>query len=146
MMGLAAQSIQKSAGVAQENLGRQTNAVPGEPPRRARTRKRRHDRAVRQPAPGKAGHRPARALARGAIHDGGKDAAHHGCQDAIDWVKVNVLEVGPDGQVRVMNDITASIADFVVSEQDYAGTLRQVMFDSINGMAQKVTPDVACGC
>ena len=69
-----------------------------------------------------------------------------GAKDAIDWVKVNVLEVGPDGQVRVMNDITASIADFVVSEQDYAGTLRQVMFDSINGMAQKVTPTWACGC
>jgi len=35
------------------------------------------------------------------------------------------------------------LADFVVSERDYAGTLRQVMFDSLNQLATRLPPDVS---
>ena len=45
--------------------------------------------------------------------------------------------------MRYLNDITASLADFVVSEKDYAGTLRQVMFDSLNQLAGRLPPEVA---
>lgn len=143
MMGLAAQSIQKSAGVAQENLGRQTNAISGEA---IKARQNQGSVVTTEPfdnlrlAKQAIGQRVLSLMEQFMTEE--KVLRITGAKDAIDWVKVNVLEVGPDGQVRVMNDITASIADFVVSEQDYAGTLRQVMFDSINGMAQKVTPDV----
>ena len=45
--------------------------------------------------------------------------------------------------MRYLNDITASMADFVVSEQDYSGTLRQVMFESLNQLAGRLPPEVA---
>jgi uncharacterized phage infection (PIP) family protein YhgE len=45
--------------------------------------------------------------------------------------------------VRFLNDIAASCSDFSVSEQDYAGTLRQVMFDSLNQLASRLPPEVS---
>jgi len=48
-----------------------------------------------------------------------------------------------DGSVRWINDITASMADFVVSEADYAGTLRQVMFDAMTQLSQRLPPELA---
>jgi len=65
-----------------------------------------------------------------------------GARNALEWVKVNEPEVQPDGTVRFLNDITASMADFVVSEQDYAGTLRQVMFENLNQLAARFPPEV----
>ena len=48
-----------------------------------------------------------------------------------------------DGSTRYLNDITASAADFVVSEQDYNGTLRQVMFEQLSAMSQRLPLEVA---
>ena len=45
--------------------------------------------------------------------------------------------------MRWINDITASQADFVVADQDYAGTLRQAMFESLNKLATRLPPDVS---
>lgn len=45
--------------------------------------------------------------------------------------------------MRYLNDITASQADFVVSDQDYAGTLRQVMFDAMTQLAGRMEPSTA---
>jgi len=61
----------------------------------------------------------------------------------IGWLKINDPEIQPDGSVRWLNDITASQADFVVSEQDYHGTLRQAMFESMMNLAAKLPPDMA---
>jgi hypothetical protein len=66
-----------------------------------------------------------------------------GAKGAIDWVKINQPELQPDGSVRFINDITASAADFIVSEADYAGTMRQVMFDALNQLATRLPPEVA---
>jgi len=66
-----------------------------------------------------------------------------GSKGAIEWVKINQPERQQDGSVRWINDITSSMADFVVSEQDYAGTLRQVMFESINQMAARLPPELS---
>ena len=41
-----------------------------------------------------------------------------------------------------LNPITASQADFVVDEQDFRGTVRQAMFDSMLEMAAKLPPEV----
>ena len=65
-----------------------------------------------------------------------------GAKNALEWVKVNSPQVQPDGTVRFINDITASMADFVVSEQDYAGTLRQVMFENLNQLAARLPPEI----
>lgn len=144
LMTLNAQSIQKSAGVSQENMGRQTNAVSGE--------------AIK-----------ARQLQGSVVTtelfdnlrlatqiDGEKQLSLSeqfmteekvirltGAKGAIEWVKLNQPEVQPDGTLRFVNDITASMADFVVSEADYTGTLRQVMFESLNQMAGRLPPEVA---
>ena len=63
-----------------------------------------------------------------------------GSRKQLDWVTINQPEVQPDGSVRYLNDVTRSQADFVVSEQDYAGTMRTVLFDSLNALAARM-PD-----
>lgn len=66
-----------------------------------------------------------------------------GAKNRLEWVRINTPETQPDGSVRYINDITATMADFVVSEQDYAGTLRQVMFESISQLANRLPPEVS---
>lgn len=144
MMTLDAQSIQKSAGVSQENMGRQTNAVSGEAIK------------ARQLQGSVVTTEPFDNLRLGTQIQGEKQLSLieqfyseqkvvrlTGAKGAIEWVKVNQPEQQPDGSVRYINDITSSMADFVVSEQDYAGTLRQVMFESLNQMAMRLPPEVS---
>lgn len=66
-----------------------------------------------------------------------------GEKQAIRWLTVNTPELQPDGSVRWLNDITASAADFIVQDADYAQTLRQVMFDSLMQLSQRLPPEVA---
>jgi hypothetical protein len=61
----------------------------------------------------------------------------------VDWVHVNQPEMQADGSVRWLNDITASQADFIVSEQDFHGTLRQAMFENMMQVASKMPPEAA---
>lgn len=142
IMALDAQSIQKSAGVAQENLGRQTNAISGEA-----IKARQNQGSVVTTEPFDNLRLAKQAMGQKLLslveqfYTQEKVIRLTGPK-AIEWVKVNAVEVDAEGVARVLNDITASMADFIVSEQDYAGTLRQVMFDSINMMAQKLPPDV----
>ena len=146
MMTLAAQSIQKIAGVNNENLGRQTNAVSG-----AAIEARQNQGAVSTTE--------VFDNARFAVQIQGEKQLSMAEQfytaprvvrltgdqrGALDWVRVNQPEVDPEtGEIRFINDITARMADFVVSEADYAGTLRQVMFDSLNQLAGRLDPNVA---
>jgi len=144
MMTLDAQSIQKSAGVAQENMGRQTNAVSGEAIK------------ARQMQGSVVTTEPFDNLRLGTQVQGEKQLSLTeqfyteekvfrltGSKGAVKWVKVNQPEQQADGSVRYLNDITSSAADFVVADQDYAGTLRQVMFDSLNNIAGRLPPEVA---
>jgi hypothetical protein len=55
--------------------------------------------------------------------------------NAPEFVQVN----GMDG----LNDITASQADFVVSEQDYSATIRRAMFETLSEMITKFPPELA---
>ena len=45
----------------------------------------------------------------------------------------------PDEAGRILNDITASQADFVIDEADYKSTLRQAMFESLFDMMGKMS-------
>lgn len=144
MMALAAQSIQKSAGVSQENMGRQTNAVSGEAIK------------ARQTQGSVVTTEPFDNLRLATQVQGEKQLSHTeqfyteekvirltGAKGKMEWLKINQPEQQPDGSIRYINDITASMADFVVSEQDYAGTLRQVMFESLNQLATRFPPEVS---
>ncbi len=144
MMTLAAQSIQKSAGVSDENLGRRTNAVSGEA---IKARQLQGSVVTTEPfdnlrfAVQVQGEKQL-ALAE-QFYTEEKVVRLTGAKGALEWVKVNQPEVQADGTVRFINDITASMADFMVADADYAGTLRQVMFESLNAMAMRLPPEVA---
>lgn len=144
MMTLNAQAIQKSAGVSQENMGRQTNAVSGEAIKARQlqgsvvTTELFDNLRLATQIHGE----KQLSLAEQFMTEE-KVVRLTGAKNAIEWVKLNQPEVQPDGSVRFINDITASMADFVVSEADYSGTLRQVMFESLNQMAGRLPPEVA---
>jgi hypothetical protein len=144
MMTLAAQSIQKSAGVSEENMGRRTNAVSGEA---IKARQLQGSVVTTEPfdnlrfAVQVQGEKQL-ALAE-QFYTEEKVVRLTGAKGALEWVKVNQPEVQPDGTVRFINDITASMADFMVADADYAGTLRQVMFESLNEIAMRLPPEVA---
>jgi hypothetical protein len=144
MMTLAAQSIQKTAGVNNENLGRQTNAVSG-----AAIEARQNQGAV--------GTSEIFDNLRFAVQIQGEKQLSlieqfyteekvirlTGHKGKLEWLRINKPELQPDGSYRYLNDISASAADFVVSEADYAGTMRQVMFDSLNQIAGRLPPEVS---
>lgn len=144
MMTLAAQSIQKTAGINNENLGRATNAVSG-----AAIEARQNQGAVGTTEPFD-NHRFAvqvqgekqLSLAE-QFYTEEKVIRLTGAKGMLDWVKINQPERQPDGSMRYLNDITATAADFVVSEADYAGTLRQVMFDNLSQIAGRLPPEVS---
>lgn len=144
MMTLAAQSIQKSAGVSNENLGRQTNAVSGEA---IKARQLQGSVVTTEPydnlrlATQIQGEKQLSLTEQ--FYSEAKVIRLTGAKGALEWVRINQPEPQPDGSIRYINDITASMADFVVSEQDYSGTLRQMMFDSLNQMATRLPPEVS---
>lgn len=144
LMTLNAQSIQKSAGVSQENMGRQTNAVSGEAIKARQlqgsvvTTELFDNLRLATQIHGE----KQLSLAEQFMTEE-KVIRLTGAKGAIEWVKLNQPEMQPDGSVRFINDITSSMADFVVSEADYTGTLRQVMFESLNQMAGRLPPEVA---
>ncbi len=144
MMTLDAQSIQKSAGVSQENMGRQTNAVSGEA---IKARQLQGSVVTTEPFDNLrlmvqvSGEKQLSMIEQFYTEE--KVVRLTGAKGALDWVRVNQPEMQADGKVRFINDITASAADFIVSEADYAGTMRQVMFDALNQLATRLPPEVA---
>lgn len=144
MMTLDAQSIQKSAGVNNENLGRQTNAVSGEA---IKARQLQGSVATTEPFDNKRFAVQVQGEKRLSLveqfYTEKKVVRLTGNRGQFEWLKINTPEVQPDGSVRYLNDISSSMGDFVVSEQDYSGTLRQVMFDSMMAVAAKLPPELA---
>lgn len=144
LMTMAAGAIQKSAGVTDENLGRKTNAISGEA---IKARQQQGAVVTTEPFDNERlaiQHQGEKQLSLvEQFYSQEKVLRLTGAQGALEWVKINQPEVQPDGSVRYLNDVTASMADFVVSEADYAGTLRQVMFDSMNNIAQRLPPEIA---
>jgi hypothetical protein len=144
MMTLAAQSIQRGSGISNENLGRQTNAASGEA---IQARQQQGSVVTTEPfdnlrfAVQVQGEKQLSLTEQ--FYSEEKVVRLTGSKNKIEWLRVNQPEQQADGSVRYLNDITASQADFVVAEQDYAGTLRQVMFDSMQSMAQRLPPELA---
>ena len=116
----------KTIGINNENLGRQTNAISG-----AAIEARQNQGAVGTTEPFdnlryaiQVQGEKQLSLAEQFMSEE-KIIRLTGEKGKIDWLRINQPEVQPDGSVRYLNDMTASRADFVVSEQDYAGTLRR---------------------
>lgn len=144
MMTLDGQAIQKSAGISDENLGRRTNATSG---KAIEARQLQGSVVTTQPFDNLRlsvqiqGEKQLSLVEQWYTDE--KVIRLTGHKGQLDWVKVNQPEVQPDGSVRYLNDITSSLADFIVSEQDYAGTLRQVMFDAMTQLAGRMEPGTA---
>lgn len=63
-----------------------------------------------------------------------------GDRGKMEFIPVNKVDPVTN---RVLNDITATKADYVVSEQDYRATLRQAMFGTLVDMVSRMNPDLA---
>lgn len=144
MMALQARAVQKIAGVAEENLGRPTNAVSG---RAIEARQIQGSVVVTEPfdnlraAVQESGRKQLALVEQFMVDE--RVVRLTGKRAEVEWLRLNVPQVQPDGSLRYLDDITASAADFVVSEQDYAGSMRQVMFESLHQIAQRLPPEVA---
>lgn len=145
-MELDALKIQRNVGVNDENLGRQTNAESGEAIK------------ARQLQGSVTTTEPFDNLRLAVQIDGEKQLSLSeqymtapkvirltGHRGMLEWTKINQPELQPDGSVRWLNDVTASQADFVVSEADFHGTLRQAMFETMMQMVSRagITPEFA---
>jgi hypothetical protein len=144
MMTLAQSTIQRASGISNENLGRQTNATSGIA---IQARQLQGSVVTTEPfdnlrlAIQVQGEKQLSLTEQ--FYTDEKVVRLTGARGAIEWVKVNTPEMQPDGSTRYLNDITATAADFVVSEQDYSGSMRQVMFEQLNQMAGRLAPEVA---
>ncbi|UBQ44592.1 portal protein [Comamonas thiooxydans] len=141
MMAMNAQAIQKSVGISNENMGRQTNASSGEAIK------------ARQLQGGVVTTEPFDNLRLATQVQGQKQLSLveqwyteekvirlTGSRGSIDWAVINEPEQQADGSIRYLNDITRSLADFVVAEQDYSGTMRAELFEALNNLAGRM-PD-----
>lgn len=143
MMQIGVQAIQRNS-VSNENLGRQTNATSEVA---IRARQLQGSVTTTEPfdnlrlATQAQGEKQLSLIEQ--FYSEEKVIRLTGSKGPIEWLKINEPELQPDGTVRWLNDVTASAADFVVSEADYAGTLRQVMFDSLTQLSQRLPPEIA---
>jgi hypothetical protein len=143
MMQIGVQAIQRNS-VTNENLGRQTNATS-----EVAIRARQLQGSVTTTEPFDNQRHAVKAQGEKQLslveqfYTEEKVLRLTGGKGPIQWLRINEPEVQPDGSVRWINDITSSTADFVVEEADYAGTLRQVMFDSLTQLSQRLPPEIA---
>ncbi|MDO6385588.1 hypothetical protein [Uliginosibacterium sp. 31-12] len=144
MMTMAAQKIQRSSGVNDDNRGIQTNAASGEA---IKARQMQGSVVNTQPfdnlrlATQVAGEKELATAEQFMTQE--RVVRLTGAKDKIEWLRVNQPVVDPDGTVRILNDISASMSDFVVAEQDYAGTMRQVMAENLLQLASKLPPEMS---
>lgn len=136
MLDQDARFIQESAGVTDENLGRQSNAISG------KAIESRQNQGYTTTSDlfdnlrlsiQLTGERQLSLIEQ--FYDQPKQMRISGERKSdINFVELNT----EDG----INSITKSQADFVVDEQDFRGTVRQAMFDSMLEMSTKLPPEV----
>lgn len=136
MMEQDARYIQEAAGVTDENLGRQTNAISG---KAIEARQNQGYTATSdlfdnlRLAIQLTGERQLSLIEQ--FYDEEKVLRLTGERKSdLQFVTLN----GPEG----VNVITEHQADFVVDEQDFRSTIRQAMFDTIMEMVPKLPPEI----
>jgi hypothetical protein len=132
-----AQLIQDIAGVTDENMGRKSNATSGI------AIERRQDQGSVVTATLFDNYRMGYQLQGEKIlslmeqfYTARKVVRIVGDNKPIEWLKVN--HVDENGQP--LNDITASQADFIVSEQDFRASLRQAQAETLMELLGKIAP------
>ena len=144
MMTLDQAAIQRSTGISNENLGRQTNATSGTA---IQARQLQGSVVTTEPfdnlryAVQIQGEKQLSMTEQ--FYSESKVIRLTGARGGVEWVKVNQPEEQPDGSIRWINDISSSAADFVVSEQDYSGTVRQLMMEQLTQMAGRLPPEIS---
>lgn len=67
-----------------------------------------------------------------------------GAKGGTDFLSMNTPRFDQaSGEWRWMNDITSTKADFVVDEQDYSGSIRQAMFNTMQELVTRLDPEMA---
>lgn len=147
LAGLDVQFMESGSGVTDENLGKETNAQSG---KAVLARQNQGSVVTAQPFDN----------LRLAFKQSGKIRLSlieqyftepkivriegpRGKQGKPDFIEINQPVMGPDGEVRFLNDITAFEADFEVSEQDFRESMRLAMFEQMLDMMGKLPPEVA---
>ncbi len=134
LMDHDARFIQEAGGVTDENLGRQTNAISG---KAIEARQNQGYTATSdlfdnlRLAIQLTGERHLSLIEQ--FYDQEKVLRLTGERKDVSFVTINGEGMDP---------VTASQADFIVDEQDYRGTVRQAMFDTILEMSTKLPPEV----
>jgi hypothetical protein len=75
-------------------------------------------------------------VADGAVLHGQEGVRIVGDNQPIEWLPINAV----DESGQPVNDITASEADFIVSEQDFRASLRQAQAETLMEMLGKLAP------
>ena len=139
LMQQDAEYIMDASGVTNENLGRDTNAISGKAisakQEQGMTVTNRlfdnHRRAFRQ-----LGEILLSLIEQ--YYGEEKIVRITGDKGRPEWLEINQMQ--PDGEV--LNDITASKADFIVTEDSYNASLRASMFETLSEMATRLPPDI----
>jgi len=139
LMRQDAEYIERTAGVNDEMMGRQTNAVSG------KAIAQRYEMGTVVTASMFDNLRFAFQLA-GEIKlslieqfwDGEKQFRITGDKKQAEFVDLNTP--GPNGEI--LNDITRTQGDFAVDEQAHSATVRQAMFEAMMDLTTKIPPDV----
>ena len=144
LMTLDSQTIQKVVGVNNENLGRQTNAISGSA---INARQNQGSVATTELFDNLrysiqvSGEKMLSLVEQ--FYSEEKVIRITGAKNNIDWLTINKPEMQVDGTYRYLNDITASQADFVVSEADYNDTAREAMFEAMGNISKVMPPEIA---
>ena len=140
LMDQDAMYIQDASGVTNENLGRDTNAISG------KAIEAKQDQGKTVTIRMFDNHRHAfqllGELTLSLIEQYYSDAKQiriTKSKGRPEWVEINM----PQADGTVLNDITASKADFILAESDYNESLRQALFESLSEMITKIDPSVA---
>jgi len=139
LMDQDAMYIQDASGVTNENMGRDTNAASG----KAIEAKQDQGRTVTIRIFDN--HRHAfQALGQMILsmieqfYSDAKQIRILKDRGKPEWVDINM----PQEDGNIVNDITASKADFIVTETDYNDSLRQALFESLSEMITKIDPSI----
>lgn len=145
MFQLESAFLQRSAGVNDENLGRKTNATSGI----AVERRAENGNVVSTQLFNNVGYlvrlegKTMLSLIEQYMTEKRVFRLTEGVKKKLKWLNVNEPVLGPNNETQYMNDITASMADFIVDEQDFSKTTRASMMESIAKMAQGLEASLA---
>jgi hypothetical protein len=131
--------IQEVSGVTSENLGRDTNAISGRAVLAKQTQGSVVSAELFDNLRFSQQHLGELTLSTAEqFMDEEKAIRITGEKGSIHWRDINTP--GEDG--GVMNDITATQMDYIVSEQDFRDTMKQAMFESLSDSIAKMPPQV----